>query len=286
MVYNIVEVGEVWLCLMIVEEKKVIIVLLVGMIFEWYDFYFYGLLVVIIGVQFFIVFFEVICNVFVLLVFVVGFIVWFFGVLVFGLLGDLVGWKYIFFVIILIMGILIFLVGLLLGYVSWGVVVLIILIVLWMFQGLVLGGEYGGVVVYVVEYVFVNCRGFYIVFIQIMVMLGLLLLLIVILIVQGYVNGNYLMVGVVDLQGNLVFGVDGQQIMILVFNSWGWCILFLGLIFLLLILLYICLQMEEFFVFKKMKEEGCILKVFMCEVFGNWKNGKIVLIVLFGLIVG
>lgn len=39
-------------------------------------------------------------------------------------------------------------------------------------------------------------------------------------------------------------------------------------------------------VFKKIKVEGKILKVFFIESFVNWSNGKIVLLVLFGVIVG
>ena len=61
---------------------------------------------------------------------------------------------------------------------------------------------------------------------------------------------------------------------------------FLGSIFLLLISLYIRLQMNESPAFKKMKEEGAASKAPLREAFGTWKNGKIALIALFGLVAG
>lgn len=286
MTYNQTEVGAVRSRPMTAEEKKVIVASSAGTIFEWYDFYLYGSLAAIIGAQFFTAFPEATRNVFALLAFAAGFIVRPFGALVFGSLGDLVGRKYTFLVTILIMGISTFLVGLLPGYASWGVAAPIILIALRMLQGLALGGEYGGAAVYVAEHAPANRRGYYTAFIQTTATLGLLLSLIVILIVQGYVNGNYPMVGVVDLQGAPVLGPDGQQTMITAFNSWGWRIPFLGSIFLLLISLYIRLQMEESPAFMKMKEEGRTSKAPMREAFGNWKNGKIALIALFGLTAG
>jgi MFS family permease len=55
---------------------------------------------------------------------------------------------------------------------------------------------------------------------------------------------------------------------------------------LLLISLYIRLQMNESPAFKKMKEEGRASKAPLSEAFGNWKNGKIALIALLGLVAG
>jgi len=70
------------------------------------------------------------------------------------------------------------------------------------------------------------------------------------------------------------------------FNAWGWRIPFLGSILLLVISLYIRLQMSESPAFKKMKEEGAASKAPLREAFGNWNNGKIALIALFGLTAG
>ena len=271
---------------MTAEEKKVIIASSAGTIFEWYDFYLYGSLAAIIGAQFFTAFPESTRNVFALLAFAAGFIVRPFGALVFGMLGDIVGRKYTFLMTILIMGISTFLVGLLPNYNSWGAAAPIILIALRMAQGLALGGEYGGAAIYVAEHAPANRRGYYTAFIQTTATLGLLLSLIVILMVQGYVNANYPEVPVVDAAGAAVMALDGTPAMAKAFNAWGWRIPFLGSIFLLLISLYIRLQMNESPAFKKMKEEGSASKAPLREAFGNWRNGKIAIIALLGLVAG
>ena len=271
---------------MTAEEKKVILASSAGTIFEWYDFYLYGSLAAIIGAQFFTAFPEATRNVFALLAFAAGFIVRPFGALVFGMLGDLVGRKYTFLMTILIMGVSTFLVGLLPNYNAWGAAAPIILIALRMAQGLALGGEYGGAAIYVAEHAPQNRRGYYTAFIQTTATLGLLLSLIVILSVQGYVNGAYPEVAVLDAAGAAVMNADGTPQMIKAFNAWGWRIPFLGSIFLLLISLYIRLQMNESPAFKKMKEEGAGSKAPLREAFGNWKNGKFAIIALFGLVAG
>jgi MFS family permease len=271
---------------MTAEEKKVIVASSAGTIFEWYDFYLYGSLAAIIGAQFFTAFPEATRNVFALLAFAAGFIVRPLGALVFGMLGDLVGRKYTFLMTILIMGLSTFLVGLLPNYNSWGAAAPIILIVLRMAQGLALGGEYGGAAIYVAEHAPQDRRGFYTSFIQTTATMGLLLSLIVILMVQGYVNANYPETAVLDAAGAAVMNPDGTPQMMKAFNAWGWRIPFLGSIVLLLISLYIRLQMNESPAFKRMKEEGSASKAPLREAFGNWRNGKIALIALLGLVAG
>ncbi len=267
------------------EEKKVIMASSAGTIFEWYDFYLYGALAAIIGAQFFTAFPENTRNVFALLAFAAGFIVRPFGALVFGMLGDMIGRKYTFLMTILIMGVSTFLVGILPNYESWGVAAPVILILLRMAQGLALGGEYGGAAIYVAEHAPANQRGYFTAFIQTTATLGLLLSLIVILSVQGYVNANYPDVPLLK-DGVAVLMADGNPTMIKAFNAWGWRIPFIGSILLLGISLYIRLQMNESPAFKKMKEEGRTSKAPLSEAFGNWKNGKIALIALLGLVAG
>ena len=268
------------------EERKVIIASSAGTIFEWYDFYLYGSLAAIIGANYFTAFPEATRNVFALLAFAAGFIVRPFGALFFGAMGDLIGRKYTFLATILIMGASTFLVGMLPGYQSWGIAAPIILIGLRMLQGLALGGEYGGAAVYVAEHAPAGQRGYFTSFIQTTATLGLLLSLIVIISVQGYINGAYPDVAVLDAAGNAVMAADGSPSMMKAFNAWGWRIPFLGSIILLLISLYIRLQMNESPAFKKMKEEGAASKAPLREAFGNWKNGKIALIALLGLTAG
>jgi len=270
---------------MTAEEKKVIMASSAGTIFEWYDFYLYGALAAIIGAQFFTAFPENTRNVFALLAFAAGFIVRPFGALVFGMLGDMIGRKYTFLMTIVIMGLSTFLVGVLPNYESWGVAAPIILILLRMAQGLALGGEYGGAAIYVAEHAPANQRGYFTAFIQTTATLGLLLSLIVILSVQGYVNSAFPDVPLIK-DGVAVLMADGSPTMVKAFNAWGWRIPFIGSIFLLLISLYIRLQMNESPAFKKMKEEGRTSKAPLSEAFGNWKNGKIALIALLGLVAG
>jgi MFS family permease len=267
------------------EEKKVIMASSAGTIFEWYDFYLYGALAAIIGAQFFTAFPENTRNVFALLAFAAGFIVRPFGALVFGMLGDMIGRKYTFLMTIVIMGASTFLVGVLPNYESIGVAAPIILIALRMAQGLALGGEYGGAAIYVAEHAPANQRGYFTAFIQTTATLGLLLSLIVILSVQGYVNGAYPDVPLLK-DGVAVLMADGNPSMVKAFNAWGWRVPFIGSIFLLAISLYIRLQMNESPAFKKMKEEGRTSKAPLSEAFGNWKNGKIAIIALFGLVAG
>ena len=267
------------------EEKKVIMASSAGTIFEWYDFYLYGSLAAIIGAQFFTAFPESTRNVFALLAFAAGFIVRPFGALVFGMLGDMIGRKYTFLMTIVIMGVSTFLVGILPNYESIGTAAPIILILLRMAQGLALGGEYGGAAIYVAEHAPANQRGYFTAFIQTTATLGLLLSLIVILSVQGYVNGAYPDVALMK-DGVAVLMADGNPTMVKAFNAWGWRIPFIGSIFLLAISLYIRLQMNESPAFKKMKEEGRTSKAPLSEAFGNWKNGKIALLALFGLVAG
>ena len=252
------------------EEKKVIFASSLGTIFEWYDFYLYGTLAVIIGKQFFTAFPPATQAIFALLAFAAGFLVRPFGALVFGRLGDLVGRKYTFLVTIVIMGASTFLVGLLPSYDAIGVAAPVILIALRMLQGLALGGEYGGAAVYVAEHAPVGRRGFYTAWIQTTATLGLLLSLAVIVSLRVSMGEQAF-----TTDFPLFFGLQG-----------GWRIPFLGSIILLAISIYIRLQMNESPAFLKMKEEGTRSKAPLTEAFGQWKNSKLVLIALFGLVVG
>src|SRR5262245_39713775 len=118
------------------EERKVLLPSSLGTVFEWYDFYLYGSLAVIIGAQFFSAFDVSTRNVFALLAFAAGFLVRPFGALFFGRLGDLIGRKATFLITILLMGVSTFLVGLLPSYATIGWVAPVILILLRMAQGL------------------------------------------------------------------------------------------------------------------------------------------------------
>src|SRR3954451_4595339 len=170
------------------DEKRVIFASSLGTIFEWYDFYLFGVLTAIIGAQFFAPVDPSTGIIFTLLAFAAGFAVRPFGALVFGRVGDLVGRKYTFLVTITIMGLSTFIVGLLPSYASAGIIAPIILIALRLLQGLALGGEYGGAATYVAEHAPHNRRGYWTAWIQTTATLGLLLSLVVILIVRKSVG--------------------------------------------------------------------------------------------------
>ena len=252
---------------MTAEEKKVILASSLGTIFEWYDFYLYGSLAVIIGAQFFSAFDESTRSIFALLAFAAGFLVRPFGALFFGRLGDLIGRKHTFLITIVIMGASTFVVGLLPSYAQIGWIAPVVLIVLRMAQGLALGGEYGGAAVYVAEHAPPGRRGFYTSWIQTTATLGLLLSLMVILAIRTYMG-----------EAGFTRG-EGYPIA-------GWRIPFLLSVFLLGISVWIRLQMNESPAFIKMKQEGTQSKAPLSEAFGQWGNMKVVIIALLGLVAG
>ena len=242
-------------------EKRVILASSLGTVFEWYDFYLYGLLATIISAQFFSGVNETTGFIFALAAFAAGFAVRPFGALVFGRLGDMVGRKYTFLVTMGLMGFATFTVGVLPNYASIGVAAPIMLVVLRLMQGLALGGEYGGAATYVAEHAPNNKRGLYTSFIQTTATLGLFAALLVV------------------IGTRTIIGEDA-------FKEWGWRVPFLISVLLLGVSLWIRMQLQESPVFQKMKEEGTNSKAPISEAFGNWKNGKFALIALLGAVAG
>ena len=123
------------------DEKMVIFASSLGTVFEWYDFYLFGVMSAIIAANFFTALDPATRDIFTLLAFAAGFAVRPFGAIIFGRLGDLVGRKYTFLVTILIMGLSTFLVAFLPNYATWGLAAPVALISLRLLQGLALGGE-------------------------------------------------------------------------------------------------------------------------------------------------
>jgi MFS family permease len=218
-------------------------------------------LAAIIAKQFFSGLDEGTAFIFALLAFAAGFIVRPFGAIFFGRLGDMIGRKYTFLVTILIMGVSTFIVGILPNYASIGVAAPVILIGLRLLQGLALGGEYGGAATYVAEHAPMGKRGAYTAWIQTTATLGLFLSLMVILATRTII---------------------GEE----AFADWGWRVPFLVSVIMLVISVYIRLSMNESPAFVKMKSEGKTSKSPLSESFGQWKNLKIVILALFGLVMG
>ena len=232
-----------------------------GTVFEWYDFYLYGLLATILTAQFFSGVNETTGFILALAAFAAGFAVRPFGAILFGRIGDMVGRKNTFLVTMGIMGLATFLVGVLPSYASIGVAAPILLVVLRLLQGLALGGEYGGAATYVAEHAPDAKRGLHTSFIQTTATLGLFAALLVV-------------IGTRTLIGEEAFA------------DWGWRVPFLVSLVLLAVSMWIRLQLEESPVFLQMKAEGTTSKAPLTESFARWPNLRLVLIALFGAVAG
>ena len=243
------------------EEKKVIFASSLGTVFEWYDFYLFGVLSAFMAANFFTALDPGTRDIFTLLAFAAGFAVRPFGAIIFGRLGDLVGRKYTFLITILLMGLSTFLVAFLPTYATWGIAAPIVLIALRLIQGLALGGEYGGAATYVAEHAPHKKRGAYTAWIQTTATVGLMLALMVIL-------GTRLWIGEKE------------------FAAWGWRILYAMSGILLIISVWIRLKLSESPAFVRMKSEGKTSKAPLTESFGQWSNLKIVILALVGATAG
>lgn len=246
---------------MVKENFKVIGASSVASVFEWFDFFLYGSLAVIISRNFFSGVDESSAFVMALLAFAAGFAVRPFGALVFGFFGDLWGRKNTFLVTLALMGVATFGVGLLPTYDQIGAAAPWMLVGLRMLQGLSVGGVYGGAAVYVAEHVQPARRGFFTSWIQITATVGMALSLVVIFITR-------------TLVGEADFGV------------WGWRIPFLMSILLLGVTIWIQMMLSESPVYVQMKASGKASSRPWADAFGNWKNVRLILIALFGAMVG
>jgi MFS family permease len=235
----------------------------VGTLIEWYDFYIFGMLATIISKQFFPEDSGTSALLSTLAIFAAGFIVRPFGALVFGRLGDLIGRKYTFLLTLILMGGSTFAIGLVPGFKSIGWAAPILVLILRLVQGLALGGEYGGAATYVAEHAPANRRGYWTSWIQTTATLGLFLALgIIILIRQGQ-------------------GVEKFS------SEWGgWRYPFWISLLLVIVSIIIRMKMSESPMFAKVKSEGKTSVNPLKESFGHRANFKMVLLALFGAVMG
>lgn len=242
---------------------KVITASSVGTLIEWYDFYIFGMLAKTISTQFFPEGNATAALLSTLAIFAAGFIVRPFGALVFGRLGDLIGRKYTFLLTLVLMGSATFLIGCVPGYKTIGISAPILVLLLRLLQGLALGGEYGGAATYVAEHAPENKRGYYTSWIQTTATLGLFVALGVILLVkQNMTEANF----------NKEWG--------------GWRYPFWLSILLVIVSIYIRMKMEESPLFAKLRSEGNTSKNPLKESFRKRTNFKMVLLALFGAVMG
>jgi len=235
----------------------------VGTLIEWYDFYIFGMLATILSKQFFPAEAGTAALLSTLAIFAAGFIVRPFGALVFGRLGDLIGRKHTFLLTLVIMGGSTFAIGLVPGYATIGWAAPILVLILRLLQGLALGGEYGGAATYVAEHAPVGQRGFWTSWIQTTATLGLFLALGVIILIRSN-------------QGVENFSAE-----------WGgWRYPFWISILLVGVSVLIRMRMSESPMFSKLKAEGKTSTNPLKESFGNKANFKMVLLALFGAVMG
>ena len=232
-----------------------------GTMIDWYDFYIFGSLSVILSTKFFPPGNPVIAFLSTLAVFATGFAVRPFGAVFFGRIGDLMGRKYTFLLTIGIMGLGTTAIGLLPTYAQIGLFAPLILVLLRLLQGLALGGEYGGAAIYVAEHAPDSKRGYWTSYIQTTATVGLFISLLVILVTR-------------TTMGNTVFA------------DWGWRIPFLVSIFLVLTSLFIRLRLQETPLFTKLKAMGKSSTSPTRDSLGSKKNWKMILLALFGATAG
>jgi len=240
---------------------QVIIASSVGTVIEWYDFYIFGSLSAIISLSFFPKNDPTAAFLSTLAAFGAGFIARPFGGIIFGRLGDRIGRKYTFLLTLLLMGGSTFAIAFIPSYSQIGLVAPAILLLLRIIQGLALGGEYGGAATYVAEYAPDAHRGKYTSYIQTTATLGFFVSIIVVLVCQ-----------------NIIGAED--------FKEWGWRIPFALSGILVIVSYFIRRNMHESPLFSKLKAEGRLSKNPLKEAFASKENRRLMLIAMFGAIVG
>lgn len=240
--------------------KTVVAASAAGTAFEWYDFFIFGSLTAIIARHFYAEVGEATSYILALITFGVGFVVRPLGALVFGWFGDRTGRKRTFLVTITLMGVATVAIGLLPDYARAGIIAPALLILMRVLQGFALGGEYGGAAIYVAEHAPPDRRGFLTGWIQTTAALGLIAALGVIIVTR------------------LAVGAEA-------FDAWGWRIPFLLSAFLLAISLWIRLRLDESPAFRRMESESETQRAPYREAFLTWRNGRFVLLALFGVMI-
>ncbi len=242
-------------------DRLVIAASSLGTIFEWYDFFVYGILAALLGKLFFATGNPTTELLFSLFAFGIGFFFRPMGAVLFGWFGDRVGRKYTFLITITLMGLATATIGLLPTFASIGVWAPVLLLGLRTLQGLALGGEYGGAAIYVAEHAPPGKRGQYTSWIQASVAGGFLLSLIVVLGTRHAMSADD-------------------------FDTWGWRVPFLLSLLMLSVSLYMRLKLSESPVFQAMKAAGTTSKNPLADSWRHPGNKKTILVSLFGVAAG
>jgi MFS family permease len=242
-------------------DRLVIVASSLGTVFEWYDFFVYGILAALLGKLFFPSDNATAATLASLATFGAGFGVRPLGALIFGYFGDMIGRKYTFLVTITLMGGATAAIGFLPTYASVGILAPIMLVSLRLLQGLALGGEYGGAAIYVAEHAPTNKRGQYTSFIQMSVAGGFLLSVVIVLATRNATTPQ-------------------------AFEAWGWRVPFAISLIMLAVSLYIRMKLSESPVFSAMKAAGTTSKNPILDSIREPGNLGRVLVALFGVAAG
>jgi MFS family permease len=242
-------------------DRLVIVASALGTVFEWYDFFLYGILAALLGKLFFPADNPTAATLASLAAFGAGFGVRPLGALLFGWFGDRVGRKYTFLITITLMGGATAAIGFLPTFATAGLWAPALLVLLRLLQGLALGGEYGGAAIYVAEHAPLGKRGQYTSWIQVSVVGGFLLCLVMVLACRHALTPAQ-------------------------FEAWGWRIPFIASLLMLAISLYIRLKLRESPVFQAMKDAGEVSRNPFRDSLTYPGNVKRVLVALFGVAAG
>ncbi|MFP3316777.1 MAG: MFS transporter [Caldivirga sp.] len=207
----------------------------VGIAFEWYDFFLYGLLSTYIAGLFFPSKVAILSLLWYYLVFLIGFLGRPLGGVIFGRIGDKIGRIYALYFTLLFAGVSSLVVAFLPTYYQIGLAAPIILAAMRFLDGVALGGEWGGSFSLTSEYINPNRRGLYSGILQSTVSIASLLISALILLLT-YILGSTR------------------------FEEIGWRILF-GIGFVIAILgVIVRLRVEDSPVFRELRSRGQVVK--------------------------
>ncbi len=242
------------------ERNRLIFAVVTGTTIEWYDFFLYSSLGLVLKDQFFAKGLGADPLLQYLAVYFTGFAARPLGALFFGRLGDLYGRKRAFFSTLLLMGGATVGIGFLPTYDQIGLAAPMLLVFFRVLQGFALGGEYGGAATFVAKNVPDAERGFYTSFVQLTATLGFFITLVVLLAIQS---------GMGDVA----------------YKAWGWRFAWVASLFLLGVSMYVRLRLNESPLWERLKAERRLSRDPVLESFAG-SNGRSMLLALLGATAG
>jgi MFS family permease len=242
------------------ERNRIILAVVTGTTIEWYDFYLFSSLLLVLTGEFFPKGAGVDSTQAGYAVYFIAFLSRPLGALYFGRLGDLYGRKQAFFATLMLMGAATIGIGFLPTYEKIGILAPMLLVFFRVVQGFALGGEYGGAATFVAENVPDGERGFYTSFVQLTATLGFFITLVVLLGIRT--------------------GMGAQA-----FTAWGWRFAWVASLFLLGISMYVRLRLKESPLWERLRVERHLSRDPVVESFSHG-NGWRMLLALLGATAG